>query len=181
MLDLPTRPRILVADDDDDVRGVIVESLIHIDKDVIITEASNGQEALDMVRIHNPHVVILDLIMPFLDGYTALDELRATHLKNWIPVMVLTGYGDRHLEADVYRFGADAYLEKPVLPMKLKANVHALLRQKARYDDLAQKVELNQGRLDRLLRTLDNEIGTERVGKILLNAGVARTSGQTCG
>ena len=75
MLDLPTRPRILVADDDDDVRGVIVESLIHIDKDVIITEASNGQEALDMVRIHNPHVVILDLIMPFLDGYTALDEL----------------------------------------------------------------------------------------------------------
>ncbi len=119
-----TRPRVLVVDDDRAVRDSLRRSLEFNGYDVVL--ASDGAEALVAVGARHPDVVVIDVMMPRLDGIETTRALRAAG--NDVPVLVLTArdaVGDRVEGLDA---GADDYLTKPFALEELLARLRALLR-----------------------------------------------------
>jgi len=119
-----TRPRVLVVDDDRAVRESLRRSLEFNGYDVAL--ASDGAEALAGIGSMGPDVVIMDVMMPRLDGLEATRALRAAG--NDVPILVLTArdaVGDRVEGLDA---GADDYLTKPFALQELLARLRALLR-----------------------------------------------------
>jgi two-component system response regulator MprA len=119
-----TRPRVLVVDDDKAVRESLRRSLEFNGYDVSL--AADGAEALATLGSAHPDVVVMDVMMPRLDGIETTRALRATG--NDIPILVLTArdaVGDRVEGLDA---GADDYLTKPFALQELLARLRALLR-----------------------------------------------------
>jgi len=166
-LDFPPQPTIIIADDEPGVRRLVVEIITSSIPQAKFIEAGNGKEALDLVRSTNPDLVILDIMMPLVDGYAVLDDLRVLRSSDWMPVVIMTGFGDQHLEADLFRIGADSYLEKPVGQLKLQGTVWALLRLKARCDELRVQADRMGADVDKVVQALDRESGIDADG--LLN------------
>ncbi|MBA3533329.1 MAG: response regulator transcription factor [Ardenticatenales bacterium] len=117
-------PRILVVDDDHAVVSVLRRGLLY--EGYLVESASSGQEALRLVSQARPSLVILDIMMPGMDGLTTLERLRAVDSE--LPVLFLTA---RDAPADQVRGldqGADDYVTKPFTFEVLVARVRALLR-----------------------------------------------------
>jgi|SRR5688572_5203491 two-component system phosphate regulon response regulator PhoB len=109
--------RVLVVDDEPDVLLLCRLNLEQRGHQVL--EAPNGDEALDLAREGGPDLVVLDLMLPGIDGYQVLQALRADDRTSGIPVLVLTA---KSLQADRERsrqLGAAAFLTKPFLPDEL--------------------------------------------------------------
>jgi CheY-like chemotaxis protein len=102
------RPFVLVVDDDEAARVVLSELLLDAGLDVVV--ASDGAEALDRLReLHTPRVVLLDLMMPRVGGWRVLAAMRENPRLAQIPVVVVTGCGERHYLPRGYRV-----LHKPI-------------------------------------------------------------------
>jgi DNA-binding response OmpR family regulator len=91
-----------------------------------VTVASNGEEALQQVQETEPDLVVMDVLMPKMDGREALRRLR--RLDNWTPVILLTQVGESIERAMALEEGADDYLNKPFDPHELVARIRAVLR-----------------------------------------------------
>lgn len=118
-------PLVLVADDDEDILGLVSFRLERSGYEV--AAAKDGEEALRLARELSPALVVLDVMMPRLDGYEVTRRLRDDETTRGIPVILLTA---RAQEADVARgfeAGADDYLRKPFSPQELAARVQAVL------------------------------------------------------
>mgnify|MGYP006289017065 CR=1 FL=1 len=118
--------RILVVDDDDDVRRLAVLSLSKIGGHEV-TDVSSGAACLEALQTQRPDLVILDVMMPVLDGPSTLAEIRGDGRTHDIPVVFLTA---GVAEDDVERLRAlpiAGVLRKPFDPMSLPADVAALL------------------------------------------------------
>lgn len=96
-----------------------------------VLSAANGEQALRAIHQSRPDVVIMDVLMPVLDGRQALRQLRAD--ENWTPVILLTQIGESTERAMALEEGADDYLNKPFNPHELVARIKAVLR-RARQD-----------------------------------------------
>jgi len=118
-------PRVLVADDDPQMRRLI-RSILERDG-YNITEAADGLDALEQVESKPFELMMLDIDMPRLDGLGVLEELRARILTSGVPVIVLTARTD-DTETRVLDLGAQDFLSKPVQPNSLQARVKAVLR-----------------------------------------------------
>jgi DNA-binding response OmpR family regulator len=120
-----SRPLVLVADDDRDILQLVSFRLERADYEVV--QANDGEEALRLVKELHPDLAVLDLMMPKLNGYEVIREIRRHEETKAIPVILLTA---RVQEADVARgfeAGADDYLKKPFSPQELRARVQAIL------------------------------------------------------
>jgi DNA-binding response OmpR family regulator len=118
-------PTILVADDEEDLRELVAYRLTRSGYEVIA--AADGQEALQLARERPPDLMVLDVMMPRLDGYELTRRVRAEESLRSVPVILLTA---RSQESDVSRgfeVGADDYLKKPFSPDELVARVRAVL------------------------------------------------------
>jgi DNA-binding response OmpR family regulator len=118
-------PTILVADDEEDVRELVSYRLTRSGYEVI--GAADGLEALELASARVPDLMVLDVMMPRLDGYELTRRVRAEEALRAIPVILLTA---RSQETDVSRgfeVGADDYLKKPFNPDELVARVRAVL------------------------------------------------------
>jgi len=91
-----------------------------------VSVAADGEEALLKIASFAPHLIILDVMMPRLDGREVLRRLR--HEDNWTPVILLTQVGDSAERAMALQEGADDYLNKPFDPYELVARLRAVLR-----------------------------------------------------
>ena len=117
------RHLILVVDDETRISRMIRMNLEHDGYEVI--EAQSGQQALDLVRSRMPSLVILDVMMPGLDGFETLSILREI---SQVPVIMLTAKGEEEDRIRGLELGADDYVTKPFSPRELVSRVKAVLR-----------------------------------------------------
>jgi len=115
---------VLIVDDDQKLLKMLQRTLVY--ENLTVFTAGNGQEALDLVDQQCPDLLILDWMMPKMDGLTLLQQLRAE--KNKVPVLMLTARDAIENRVEGLESGADDYLIKPFAPAELVARVHALLR-----------------------------------------------------
>ena len=101
---MPPKNRVLVVDDDDGIRTAVADALDFEGYEVIT--ATNGVEALDRVRTARPNVVVLDLMMPVMDGWAFIEKCRTDELCDGTPVLVMSAY--RHLATTAPCLGANA-------------------------------------------------------------------------
>ena len=92
--------------------------------------AQNGRQALDMLRAQPFDVVLLDILMPELDGYQVLEQLTTDHLLRNIPVMMTSALDELDSVVKCIEMGAEDYLPKPINPVLLKARIGATLEKK---------------------------------------------------
>ena len=116
---------ILVVEDVRMIHDVIARTLRDLDAELVI--AVDGATGLQEVEKALPDLVILDLALPVVDGWEVLRRLRADARTAQVPVLVMTAHGQSGLEQDVIDFGANAFLNKPFHPKKLRAAVQELL------------------------------------------------------
>lgn len=117
-------PTVLVADDDEKLLKMLRRTLIY-DGFQVVT-ALNGREALDQVQMHEPDLVVLDWMMPELDGLEVMERMRAAN--DEMPILMLTARDAVEDRVKGLNRGADDYLVKPFAPSELLARLHALLR-----------------------------------------------------
>ena len=103
--------KILLADDEPDMTRIIGKSLEISGYEVII--ASDGVECISMAQCEQPDVILLDNIMPNMDGLTALEKLRSSKRTEDIPVIIVTALADEDSIAKAMNGGADSYVIKP--------------------------------------------------------------------
>jgi serine phosphatase RsbU (regulator of sigma subunit) len=126
--------KVLVVDDSRLNRTIIKNTLTAMRIDV--TEAADGLEGLDILFKNRFDLVIVDFIMPNLDGYGFIDKFRKKAGDNFIPVIMMTGSEDLKTKIDGLNIGADDFLQKPINISELKARVISLLRLKSAHDEL---------------------------------------------
>ncbi len=115
---------LLLADDDSTIVDSLAPFLERAGFDVLL--ASDGAAALEKIHSHHPGLVILDVLMPRMDGREVLRRLR--HENNWTPTILLTQVGESAERALALEEGADDYLNKPFDPHELLARIRAVLR-----------------------------------------------------
>ena len=119
--------KILIVDDDDTIVKILERELFFDGFDVI--SAKNGASALVRIYQDQPDLVLLDLLMPVLDGYQVLREIRANTSTINLPVIVLTGVSDVESEQAAVKLGANYYVTKPWNPETLQAAIRVALRE----------------------------------------------------
>lgn len=124
--------RILIADDEQCVRKLI--AMIMEERGYTTLTARNGREAVQLCAEYTPDIIILDVMMPQIDGFEACSQIRA--LDPTVPVLFLSAKGDVVDRKTGLRMGADDYLAKPFDEEELVLRVEALLRRK----NLGQRV-----------------------------------------
>jgi DNA-binding response OmpR family regulator len=118
------KAKVLLVDDETAITNNLAPFLERAGFEVSV--AGNGEEALRKVISFHPELIIMDVLMPRLDGREALRRLRASG--SWIPVILLTQVGESHERAMALEEGADDYLNKPFDPHELVARIRAVLR-----------------------------------------------------
>jgi DNA-binding response OmpR family regulator len=125
MPDPTAKPRVVIADDDPDIRRLVQITIANAGCDV--TVASDGEEAVELIRKALPDLVILDVLMPRMDGWEVAKELKNDPNTSAIPVMFLTSRGQEHDVLEGFNSGAADYMVKPFSPRELQARVRAIL------------------------------------------------------
>lgn len=141
---------LLVVDDDPNVREVIAIYFSQLHYDVIT--AKDGMDALQQLQQHHITLAIVDVMMPYLDGYTLTKEIRSRYN---IPVILLTAKGQIEDKEKGYTAGTDDYVVKPVNPKELQFRVEALLR---RYQASTPAENLQLGPLTILTKSYEVQI-----------------------
>ena len=144
---------VLIVDDDADIRRFLGLTLRHEGFDV--HEAVNAEDALEQARAVDPDIVLLDVMMPGVDGYEVCRRLRADPRTTETPVILLTAKGRPEDKVRGLGFGADDYLVKPFDPEELLARVSSVLRRSRSRRDVSPLTGLpGNVRIDAELREL---------------------------
>jgi adenylate cyclase len=128
--------RVLVVDDDRMNRMLLTRSLEQAGHEV--RTAVNGAEALEMLSDEQPDVVLLDIVMPELDGVSVLERMKADDALNHLPVIMISAVDETESVLRCIEIGAEDYLPKPFDPVLLRARINAGLTKK-RLHDLEQE------------------------------------------
>jgi DNA-binding response OmpR family regulator len=157
---MESKPKILLVDDEPAITANLAPFLERANFEVAV--AADGEEALRQVAGFTPHLIILDVLMPKLDGREVLRRLRQAG--NWTPVILLTQVGESTERAMALEEGADDYLNKPFDPHELVARIRSVLR-RARPDQppLASAWRLHAGELMLDRRSRRAWLGSEEV------------------
>jgi len=118
--------RVLIVEDEPDIRELVVHHLKR--EGYVVSAASSGEEALRQVQAAPPDLVLLDLMMPAMDGLEVCRRLRQDPATASLPIVMLTAKGDEVDRVLGLEIGADDYIVKPFSPKELLARVKAVLR-----------------------------------------------------
>jgi len=118
--------KILLVDDEDSILQFLELGLSN--EGAIVQTIANGKDALGIVSTFRPHIVILDVMMPELDGFETCKQLKATGSGNELAIIMLTAKDDVHDRVQGLMLGADDYVVKPFSFTELLARIHARIR-----------------------------------------------------
>src|SRR5438874_9175534 len=133
----PMSTRVLVVEDDPDISELVARYLEKAG--YTATRVSSGRDALDAVRAKAPDLIVLDVMLPHIDGLEVCRLLRANEHTASIPIIMLTARAEESERIVGLELGADDYLAKPFSPNELVARVRALLRRAQRAATFATK------------------------------------------
>lgn len=117
---------ILLVDDDEDILEFISYNLLS--EGYQVTTAQNGAEAIKKAKKHLPHLIVLDVMMPEMDGIEACEKIRTIPELSKTIITFLTARGEDYSQVAGFEAGADDYITKPIKPKVLVSKVKALLR-----------------------------------------------------
>lgn len=120
------KPTVLIVDDEPNVVDLVALSLIEGKFNII--KAYSGLDALEKIYQGSPDIIILDLMMPGVDGYEVCKRVKENPVTRHIPIMMLSAKGELNDKLTGMNSGADDYLTKPFDPMELEARVNVILR-----------------------------------------------------
>ena len=129
---MPEAGVILVADDDRVSRSILVQSMRRHGH--IVTEVEDGGQALEAFSANSFDLVLLDVLMPGIDGYEVLKKIKHDESRNHIPVIMISGLDEMDSVVRCIELGAEDYLPKPFDPMLLRARVNSGLARKRLHD-----------------------------------------------
>ena len=132
--------RLLIVDDEDKIREVIREYAEFSGYEA--EEAADGMSAIGMVKLNDYDLIIMDVMMPKLDGFSAVKEIQK--IKN-IPVIMLSARGEEYDKLFGFELGIDDYVVKPFSPKELMARVNAVLSRIDASDKSTQNIEKFEG------------------------------------
>lgn len=146
--------KILIVDDEELIRNVIKEYAKM--EGYKVTEAENGLEALELVKMNDYDIIIMDIMMPKMDGYQAIKEIKKIKT---IPFIILSARSDEIDKLYGFDLGIDDYLTKPFSPKELISRIKAVTRrssnnnevyqiEKLILDDTAHEVKINDKKVD---------------------------------
>ncbi|MDJ0553342.1 MAG: response regulator transcription factor [Microcoleaceae cyanobacterium MO_207.B10] len=127
----PTDQKRLMLVDDDPNLILLVKDYLEFRGYKVMT-AENGRQALEVLEQQIPDLIICDVMMPEMDGYTLVENIRANPATEWIPVLFLSAKGQSQDRVKGLNTGADVYIVKPFEPEELVAQVESSLKQASR-------------------------------------------------
>lgn len=130
--------KIMVCDDDKNIRALLRLYLEKEDYDVI--EAVNGEHAIDIFDSTNPDLILLDIMMPRMDGWQTCRELRK---KTECPIIMITAKGETFDKVLGLELGADDYVVKPFEPKEIVARIKAVMRRTGKQNSEEEKREVS--------------------------------------
>jgi len=142
--------RILIVDDEPFTLDLLEQELT--EREYVIERASDGEEALKKVDTFLPHVILLDYMMPKLDGIEVIKRLRRDERHKSLPVILLTAKGGQEDKVRGLEAGADDYVVKPFEISELLARVRAMLRIKEMHDTLETRISEQVQEIERITR-----------------------------
>jgi len=167
-----TPPRILIADDNPDNLDIFQTRLALHGYEILT--ATDGEEALEIARGKHPDLILLDIMMPKMDGLEVCRQLKADPSLPFMPIIMVTAKADSKDIVAGLEAGGDEYLTKPVDQAALVARVKSMLRIKALHDTVqaqAARLEAQAAQLAEWNRTLEQRVAEqvtelERVGRL---------------
>lgn len=132
--------KVLVVDDEDNIREVIKEYAEFEGHEV--DEACDGMQAVEMVRENDYDIIIMDVMMPRLDGYSACKEIRKI---KQIPVLMLSARGEEYDKLFGFEIGIDDYVVKPFSPKEVMARINAIVKRNSTVAVTAAETEKFEG------------------------------------
>ncbi len=142
MISLQNKPiKILVVDDEWNMRNLMKMYLQR--QGWLISEASDGKEAIEIIKKESFHLMILDIMMPGMDGWDVCRYVREEE-ENGIPILLLTARNETKDKVQGLNLGADDYLTKPFDIEELIARIHAILRRHHSSQSLENKIHIGE-------------------------------------
>ena len=139
--------KILLVDDEPDVIEIIRYNLDQ--EGYKLYTASNGKEAVEKAKKKLPHLIIMDVMMPKMDGIEACEQLRNDIRFNDTIIMFLTARGEDYSYVAAFDAGADDYVTKPIKPKVIVSKVKALLRRLKKEEQTQEKIQIGKLIIDR--------------------------------
>lgn len=138
---------ILVVDDEEDLLDLIEYNLKKEEFDVL--KAKDGKEGIKMARKHYPDLILLDIMMPKMDGMEAVEIIRDDDDLKRIPIIFLTARGDEKTEVQGLNKGGDDYITKPISTTKLISRIKAVLRRFEGTEEPSNRIDVHDLHIDK--------------------------------
>ncbi|MDZ7772705.1 MAG: response regulator transcription factor [Balneolaceae bacterium] len=138
---------ILVVDDEQDLLDLIEYNLKKEGFDVL--KAEDGEEGIQVAREQSPDLVLLDIMMPKMDGMEVVEVMRDDEDLKRIPIIFLTARGDEKTEVEGLNKGGDDYITKPISTTKLISRIKAVLRRFEETEEPTNKLEVHDIEIDK--------------------------------
>lgn len=138
---------ILVVDDEQDLLDLIEYNLKKEGFDVL--KAEDGEEGIKMARKHSPDLILLDIMMPKMDGLEAVEIIRDDEELKRIPIIFLTARGDEKTEVEGLNKGGDDYITKPISTTKLISRIKAVLRRFEDNEEFTNRLDVHDLNIDK--------------------------------
>lgn len=142
-----SKQTILVVDDEQDLLDLIEYNLKKEGFDVL--KAENGKQGIDIAKENKPDLVLLDIMMPKMDGLAVCEKMREDQNTSKIPIIFLTARGDERTEIEGLNRGADDYITKPISTTKLISRIKAVLRRFDETEQVENRIEIHDIIVDR--------------------------------
>ncbi len=133
-------PRILIVDDEPRIRELVKKYAAF--EGIDVAESGDGMDAVEKCRLQSFDLIVMDAMLPGLDGYSAVREIRKT---SDVPVIMLSARGEEYDRLHGFETGVDDYVVKPFSPRELMMRVTAILRRSAKAQDKEREIYESEG------------------------------------
>ncbi len=158
-------PKILVVDDES-TNLEVMEAYLSSDYEIVM--ATSGKEALEQVKQFQPDIILLDILMPIMDGFQTCKLLKTDEETKFIPIILVTALSEKEDRIKGIEAGADEFLTKPINILELKSRIRSLLKLKNQHDLLLEERNTAQKYLNIagvLILVLDNDQNIIEINK----------------